>query len=68
MRATEDDLQRALVRLGELGVLLKDARLGLVDFPSVRDREPVELCWKLGEEAVAHWHRVGEGFAGRQPL
>ena len=26
------------------------------------------LCWKLGEEAVRHWHEVDAGFAGRQPL
>ena len=30
--------------------------------------EIVELCWLHGEPAVAHWHRIGEGFAGRRPL
>ena len=33
-----------------------------------RTGELVELCWKLGEDAVGSWHRIGEGFAGRRPL
>ncbi len=68
LRAAEDDMVRAVARLDELGVQLKDARLGLVDFPSYRDGELVELCWRLGEGEVAHWHRIGEGYPGRKRL
>ncbi len=68
LEGAERDLGVAAIRLEELGVQLKDARSGLVDFLSLRDGELVELCWKLGEERVAHWHRIGEGFAGRKPL
>ena len=68
LRDAELSLQAALIRLEELGVVLKDAQAGLVDFPSYREGELVELCWKLGEAEVSHWHRVGEGFAGRKPL
>lgn len=68
LRASEDDLREALAQVGRLGVTLKDARAGLIDFFSHRGGELVELCWKLGEDRVAHWHRVGEGFAGRKPL
>jgi hypothetical protein len=32
------------------------------------DGEVVELCWKLGEERVGYWHRIGEGYRGRKPL
>jgi hypothetical protein len=67
-RDAEEAATRALAELEELGVLVKDAARGLVDFPSLRDGEVVELCWLDGEEAVTHWHRVGEGFAGRQRL
>lgn len=52
----------------ELGVQVKDLDEGLVDFPSLRDGELVLLCWKVGEEAIEHWHGVDEGFAGRKPL
>src|SRR6476620_8376495 len=41
---------------------------GLVDFPALHEGEEVLLCWQLGEDEVAHWHRVDEGFAGRKPL
>jgi len=60
--------QSALQQLESLGCLLKDVNLGLVDFYSLRDGEPVFLCWRLGEERIEFWHRVEEGFAGRQPL
>lgn len=68
LRDAELGLQRALVELEDLGVQLKDPQQGLVDFLSYRDGELVELCWKLGEERVEHWHRVGEGFGGRKRL
>jgi hypothetical protein len=55
-------------RLEELGVSLKDFDLGLLDFPSLREDEVVELCWHAGEERVAFWHRIGEGYAGRKPI
>ena len=51
-----------------LGVTVKDSDLGLLDFPARRDGEDVELCWHVGEEAVAFWHRIGEGYAGRKPV
>lgn len=68
LRSTETDLAGALDQLERLGVQLKDPVTGLVDFFSYRDGELVELCWQLGEESVAHWHRIGEGFGGRKPL
>ena len=67
-RVAEEAAGNALERLHEIGVLVKDADRGLVDFPSLRDGEVVELCWLDGEPEVAHWHHVGAGFAGRQPL
>jgi hypothetical protein len=52
----------------ELGVVLKDARIGLVDFYGQVDGKAVWLCWKYGEEAVTHYHGLDEGFAGRRPI
>jgi hypothetical protein len=68
LRGAEEDLVAALGGLEDLGVQLKDPRIGLVDFLSYRDGQLVELCWKLGEDRVAHWHGIGEGYAGRKPL
>jgi hypothetical protein len=55
-------------KLEELGVVLKDLDLGLLDFPSVREGEDVLLCWHVGEDAVTSWHGLEEGFAGRKPI
>jgi hypothetical protein len=55
-------------RLEELGVVLKDLDLGLLDFPAWREGTEVELCWQVGEATVTHWHGVDEGFAGRKPI
>jgi len=55
-------------KLEELGVVLKDLDLGLLDFPSERDGEEVLLCWQVGEDSVTSWHRLEEGFAGRKPI
>ena len=41
---------------------------GLIDFPALRRGETVLLCWQLGEDEVAFWHGLEDGFAGRQPL
>jgi hypothetical protein len=59
---------QAAERLERLGVLVKDLDTGLVDFPALHKGEEVLLCWQVGEEEVAHWHGVDEGFAGRKPL
>ena len=52
----------------ELGVLIKDFRTGLIDFPYEYDGRIVYLCWKLGEEEIDWWHEVEAGFAGRKQL
>lgn len=54
--------------LAELGITLKDRRIGLVDFPAERDGRLVWLCWRLGEPSVQYWHEVDAGFAGRRPV
>jgi hypothetical protein len=50
------------------GVQLKDLDTGLVDFPSLLNGQEVLLCWRQGEESIAHYHGVYDGFAGRRKL
>jgi hypothetical protein len=57
-----------LAELDAIGVAVKDLDTELLDFPALRDGEEIELCWRVGEDDVAHWHRVGEGFPGRKPI
>ncbi|HZT45961.1 MAG TPA: DUF2203 domain-containing protein [Gaiellaceae bacterium] len=62
------ELASAIGKVQATGVLVKDLDAGLVDFPAKRDGEDVLLCWQLGEDEVAFWHGLEDGFAGRQPL
>jgi hypothetical protein len=67
-RREDQAVIRCVEELQRLGVLVKDLDRGLVDFPALRGDEEVLLCWQVGEDEVAHWHGVEEGFAGRKPL
>jgi hypothetical protein len=61
-------LRKELERLIGLGIVLRDAESGLIDFPSVRDGRAVFLCWRLGEDLVGYWHGPESGFTSRRPL
>ena len=62
------DTKDALAEIEAIGVQVKDLEKGLLDFPCVMDGKTVLLCWKLGEEEIAFWHSVEDGFSGRKPL
>jgi hypothetical protein len=70
--AEVDAVARRLARLvdeiTEHGAQVKDLDSGLVDFPALHHGETVLLCWQLGEDEIAWWHREDDGFAGRRPL
>lgn len=64
-------VQRAKDSLQEIhaiGVQIKDLDLGLLDFPCLLEGETVLLCWKRGEPRIDFWHRLDDGFRGRQPI
>jgi hypothetical protein len=62
------EIGRLIYRIESHGCIVKDIDLGLLDFPSSRDDEPIYLCWKLGEPRIAHWHAMDEGFTTRRPI
>src|SRR5882762_8185639 len=67
----ERAVQRAKDAIAEIhatGVQVKDIDIGLLDFPCKVEGEIVQLCWKLGESKITHWHSTEEGFAGRKPI
>jgi hypothetical protein len=63
-----DRYQSAWREVEATGAVLKDARMGLLDFYGEVDGKRVWLCWKYGEDAVTHYHGLHEGFAGRKPI
>jgi hypothetical protein len=70
--AEVDAVARRLARLVDEiaahGAQVKDLDSGLIDFPALHHGETVLLCWQLGEDEIAWWHRVDDGFTGRRPL
>jgi hypothetical protein len=68
MRGIVDQMQADVAWLDEREIVLRDIGTGLVDFPALVSGRQVWLCWRSGEAAVAFWHNVDEGFAGRRPL
>jgi len=61
-------LRSAIEQVQELGCVIKDLDIGLVDFPTLFRGTEVYLCWKLGEPDIAFWHGVDEGFRGRKAI
>src|SRR6476646_8691637 len=70
--AEVDAVARRLARLVDAiaahGAQVKDLARRLIDFPALHPGATVLLCWQLGEDEIALWHRGDDGFAGRRPL
>lgn len=62
------DLEQAVLGLHQMGVEVKDVEQGLVDFRGMLGTVPAYLCWKDGEDDIAWWHPLDEGFQGRRRL
>lgn len=74
-KATQDELEEAMLRLQEfveelteIGCELKDYQMGLIDFFGRHQGRDVCLCWRLGEEQIGYWHELHSGFTARQPI
>ena len=62
------ELAHTIDEIVAAGAEVKDLDEGLIDFPALRRGETVLLCWQLGEDEIRYWHRIEDGFAGRQEL
>ena len=66
------EVREVLREITALGGVTKDLEMGLVDCPgrgpAGQGERVVNLCWKLGEDAVEFWHGMNEGYANRKPL
>jgi len=66
--ASAGALREIFEKIEQMGVLVKDLDIGLIDFLTRYQGREVCLCWKLGEERIRFWHGTDEGFAGRKPI
>jgi len=61
-------LREVFEKIEQIGVLVKDLDIGLIDFLTLYQGQEVCLCWKLGEDRIRFWHGMEEGFPGRKPI
>ena len=66
--ASAATLKQLLENLEEIGCLVKDLDIGLIDFPALYRGKEVYLCWRMDEPDIAFWHPTDTGFAGRKPI
>jgi hypothetical protein len=52
----------------ELGAVVKDTSMGLLDFYGRLEGRLVWLCWRFGEDRLAYYHELDTGFSGRRSL
>jgi hypothetical protein len=63
-----NSLKRSMERIEEVGVLIKDLDVGLIDFPTLYCGSEVYLCYRMDETDIRFWHGTTEGFAGRKEI
>ncbi len=56
-----DDIQ-------DLGAVVKDTSMGLLDFYGRLEGRLVWLCWRFGETKLTFYHELDTGFSGRREL
>ncbi len=60
-RELEAHIEDAVNDLMKLGVVIKALVPPHIDFLSVRNNEPIFLCWHGGEREIEHWHYLDDG-------
>jgi hypothetical protein len=68
LRELADDIGRTVARIHDLGCLVKDLEMGLVDFYGKHEGKTVFFCWQFGEAEVVHFHALDAGFESRQKV
>jgi len=68
LRTETRQLDEYISELEGLGVVLRSAYDGIVDFPAVIRDEAAFYIWKMGELDVGFWRRPSETFSQRRPL
>lgn len=58
-------LQQELARLG---ATIHSSSQGAIDFPAQIGSRSVQLCWRVGESQVSHWHEVDAPLTQRRPI
>ena len=52
--------------LMRLGAVIKGLFPPHIDFLSIKNNQPIFLCWHQGEDEITHWHQLDDGSPWRQ--
>ena len=55
-------------KLENMGCIVKDYEVGIIDFYYRAEDHDIFLCWKLGEKNIRFWHETDTGYMGRKPI
>lgn len=66
MREVEDLIEEEIKGLMKLGVIIKGLVPPHIDFLSIKNQEPIFLCWQGGDSEIKHWHYLDDGSPFRQ--
>jgi len=61
-------LEEYVSELEQLGVILRSAHDGIVDFPAVIDEMPAFYTWQMEQQDIVDFHRADESTADRKPI
>ena len=71
----QEDLKSESVHLDDyvselerLGVILRSAHDGIVDFPAIIDDQPAFYTWQMDQPDVVDYHWAAESTADRKPI
>jgi hypothetical protein len=59
-------IENEINELMRLGAVIKGLFPPHIDFLSLRNNEPIFLCWHQGESEITHWHQLDDGSPLRQ--
>tara|TARA_B100000586_G_C20086925_1_gene418100 strand:+ start:609 stop:986 length:378 start_codon:yes stop_codon:yes gene_type:complete len=62
------DLEETIKAINDEQIIIRDIKLGLVDFLFLWGETEVFLCWKKGEHSIQFWHNTDEGFGSRKRI
>lgn len=61
-------IEQEINELMRLGAVIKGLVPPHIDFLSMKNQEPIFLCWHGGESEIEHWHHLDDGSPYRHVI
>lgn len=66
LQQERQQLEAMIDELERLGVVLRSAHDGIVNFPTLIDEQPAFFSWQMNDPQVLYWHRTDEPTSQRR--